>query len=105
MHFFPQADSTLLSTIDHHAVPPRPKAIGPIFDADNFKTPIGPWTPDGDSELYPPKQDPYAPSAIPAEPSCPSAKYPRCLLAKNERLRLSMLWYYTRGIDEEPELL
>ncbi|CAG7564465.1 unnamed protein product [Fusarium equiseti] len=106
MHFFPQADSTLLfSTVDHHALPPRPKAIGPIFDADNFKTPVGPWAPDVDSELYPPKEDPYAPSAIPVEPTCPPSKYPRCRLAKNERLRLSMLWYYTRGIDEEPELL
>jgi signal transduction histidine kinase/CheY-like chemotaxis protein len=106
MHFFPTADSTLLSsTINHHNLPPRPKAVGPVFDAKNFKTPVEPWDLDIESELYPPKEDPYAPSAIPAEPSCPSTRYPRSRLAKNERLRLSMLWYYTRDIDKYPELL
>ncbi|RGP61393.1 hypothetical protein FLONG3_10549 [Fusarium longipes] len=107
MHFFPTADSAILSsTIAHHTIPPRPKAVGPIFDANNFKTPVEPWASDIESELYPPKENPYAPSAIPAEPSCPTSRYPRSRLAKNERLRLSMLWYYTRGIDEnEPELL
>jgi hypothetical protein len=107
MHFFPSADSVLLSSpIDHHNLPPRPKAIGPIFDANNFKTPVEPWAPDAENDLYPPKEDPYAPSAIPAEPSYPSSRYPRSRLAKNERLRLSMLWYYTRDINEnEPELL
>ncbi|KAJ4129231.1 hypothetical protein NW768_007766 [Fusarium equiseti] len=105
MHFFPKADSTLLSSTVDYALPPRPKAIGPIFDAKNFKTPVGPWEEHVESELYPPKDDPYAPSAIPFEPSCPSSKYIRSRLAKNERLRLSMLWYYARGIDEEPEFL
>ncbi|KAI1050775.1 hypothetical protein LB507_009330 [Fusarium sp. FIESC RH6] len=105
MHFFPKADSTLLSSTVDYALPPRPKAIGPIFDANNFKTPVEPWAPELESELYPPKDDPYAPSAIPLEPSCPSSKYLRTRLARNERLRLSMLWYYARGIDEEVELL
>lgn len=106
MHFFPTADSTLLSsTVDYHSLPPRPKAVGPIFDANNFKTPVDPWDSDEQAKLYPPKEDPFAPSAIPAEPSCPSSHYPRSRLAKNERLRLSMLWYYTRDLDEHPELL
>ncbi|CEF84362.1 hypothetical protein FGSG_07623 [Fusarium graminearum PH-1] len=106
MHFFPTADSTLLSsTVDYHSLPPRPKAVGPIFDANNFKTPVDPWDSDDQTNLYPPKDDPFDPSAIPAEPSCPSSRYPRSRLAKNERLRLSMLWYYTRDLDEHPELL
>ena len=105
MHFFPKADSALLSSTVDHTLPPRPKAICPLFDAKNFKTPVEPWTPELESELYPPKDDPYAPSAIPVEPSCPSSKYLRTRLARNERLRLSMLWYYARGIDEEVELL
>ncbi|OBS18863.1 hypothetical protein FPOA_10589 [Fusarium poae] len=106
MHFFPTADSTLLSsTVDCHDLPPRPKAVGPIFDANNFKTPVEPWDHDIDSNLYPPKENPYAPSAIPDEPTCPASRYPRSRLAKNERLRLSMLWYYTRDLDQHPELL
>ncbi|KAL4728245.1 hypothetical protein ACLX1H_004987 [Fusarium chlamydosporum] len=106
MHFFPKADSALLSsTVDHNSLPPRPKAIGPIFDANNFKKPVEPWADGVQSDLYPPKEDPYAPSAIPVEPSCPSVRYPRSRLAKNERLRLSMLWYYASDLEEEPELL
>ncbi|SCO84190.1 related to histidine kinase [Fusarium oxysporum] len=107
MHFFPKADAALLSsTIDKHSLPPRPKAIGPIFDANNFKAPIEPWTSDVDSSFYPPKPDPFGPSSIPPEAHCASSsKYVRSRLAKNERLRLSMLWYYARDLDNEPELL
>ncbi|KAG4291356.1 hypothetical protein FPRO06_03242 [Fusarium proliferatum] len=107
MHFFPKADATLLcSTVDKHSLPPRPKAIGPIFDANNFKVPIEPWTSDADSSFYPPKPDPFSPSSIPQEAHCASSsKYVRSRLAKNERLRLSMLWYYARDLDNEPELL
>ncbi|KAF4340787.1 histidine kinase [Fusarium beomiforme] len=106
MHFFPKADAALLSsTIDKHSLPPRPKAIGPIFDANTFKTPIEPWTSESETSCYPPKPDPYAASSIPPEATCPSSKYVRSRLAKNERLRLSMLWYYARDLDNEPELL
>ncbi|KAJ9424557.1 hypothetical protein QL093DRAFT_2218845 [Fusarium oxysporum] len=107
MHFFPKADAALLSsTIDKHSLPPRPKAIGPVFDANNFKAPIEPWTSDVDSSFYPPKPDPFGPSSIPPEAHCASSsKYVRSRLAKNERLRLSMLWYYARDLDNEPELL
>ncbi|XEU96125.1 hypothetical protein FSHL1_001410 [Fusarium sambucinum] len=106
MYFFPTADSTLLSsTVDHNDLPPRPKAVGPIFDPNNFKTPVEPWDLDLGTNLYPPKEHPFAPSAIPAKPSCPSSRYLRTRLAKNERLRLSMLWYYTRDLDQHPELL
>ncbi|KAF4449504.1 hypothetical protein F53441_7239 [Fusarium austroafricanum] len=106
MHFFPKADSALLSsTVDKSFLPPRPKAIGPIFDANTFRTPVESWTPEIESSFYPPKTDPYAPSSIPVEPSCSSSRYVRSRLAKNERLRLSMLWYYARDLDNEPELL
>ncbi|KAG5655406.1 hypothetical protein KAF25_000655 [Fusarium avenaceum] len=108
MHFFPRADAALLSsTFDHHKLPPRPKTIGPIFDADNFRTPVESWGPECDDYLYPVQPDTYAPALIPPEPTttCPSSKYLRTRLAKNERLRLSMLWYYARDLDSEPELL
>lgn len=36
---------------------------------------------------------------------CAINKYPRAHLAVNERSRLSMLWYYTRDILDEAELL
>ncbi|KAM0341704.1 hypothetical protein ACHAPU_009952 [Fusarium lateritium] len=102
MHFFPRADAALLSSRPHN-IPPRPTSIGPIFDHGSSKTPVEPWSDCGDE--YPPKPDPFAPSSIPPAPTCPSSRYLRTRLAKNERLRLSMLWYYTRDLDNEPELL
>ncbi|KAM0188022.1 hypothetical protein ACHAPA_009715 [Fusarium lateritium] len=107
MLFSPRVDAALLSsTFDHSKLPPRPKNIGPIFDADNFRTPAESWGPESHDYLYPVKTDPYAPASIPPEPSTrPSSRYLRTRLTKNERLRLSMLWYYTRDLDKEPELL
>lgn len=104
MSFFPRADAALLSS-EQKPLPVRPTHIAPIFDPDNFDKPIGPWSPLEESCSYPQKPDLYAPSAIPDEPTCPSSRYLRCHLAKNERLRLSMLWYYTRDILDDPELL
>ncbi|KAM0249236.1 hypothetical protein ACHAP5_002888 [Fusarium lateritium] len=108
MLFSPRVDAALLSsTFDHNKLPPRPKTIGPIFDADNFRTPAESWGPECDDYLYPAKTGPYAPASIPPEPpTCQSSsRYLRTRLTKNERLRLSMLWYYTRDLDNEPELL
>ncbi|KAF5024538.1 hypothetical protein F66182_3301 [Fusarium sp. NRRL 66182] len=107
MHFFPKADAALLSpSPNQHSLPPRPKSIGPIFDAANFKTPVESWARDVESCLYPVKTDPYAPASIPNKPSSNlSSRYLRCRLARNERLRLSMLWYYARDFDNEPEFL
>ncbi|KAF4958414.1 hypothetical protein FSARC_11031 [Fusarium sarcochroum] len=105
MNFFPKADAGLLSlSPNQQSLPPRPKAVGPIYDADIFITAVESWTQDTESS-YPPKTDPYANSSIPNEPTSPSAKYLLPRLDKNERLRLSMLWYYSRNFENEPEFL
>ncbi|KAF5005582.1 hypothetical protein FDECE_7989 [Fusarium decemcellulare] len=102
--FFPKADAALLSP-DRKPLPPRPKTVGPIYDPSNFDSPIVAWTCDGEACFYPVKTDPHAASSIPARPASASDRYLRPHLARNERLRLSMLWYYTRDILTEPELL
>ncbi|RMJ16060.1 hypothetical protein CDV36_004214 [Fusarium kuroshium] len=103
LSFNPKADATLLSS-ERNPPPPRPEVVGPIYDPEQVDDPIQSWSQDLESCFYPPKTDPYAPSSVPDKP-CPSPRYLRAHLAKNERLRLSMLWYYTRGIINEPELL
>ncbi|KAM0544200.1 hypothetical protein ACHAPJ_011951 [Fusarium lateritium] len=103
--FFPKADAALLSqSLEQQSLPPRPKAVGPIFDESIYTTPVEPWNQDAESS-YPPKTDPYAPSSIPNEPTAPCCKYLIPRLDKNERLRLSMLWYYSRNFENEPEFL
>ncbi|KAJ5309565.1 uncharacterized protein N7443_002026 [Penicillium atrosanguineum] len=101
--FFPKADAAVLTS--KHALPlTRPKTVGPIFDPDNIDQPIGPWAWNAATAFYP-KTEPYAPASIPEQPTGSTTPYLRAFLAENERLRLSMLWYYTRDILKEEEFL
>ncbi|CAH0045330.1 unnamed protein product [Clonostachys solani] len=100
--FFPRADAAVL-TSQHEPLPARERTVGPIYDPRNFDKPIEPWPLAFGESLYPPKSDPFAPASIPEKPPCLTEPYLRAFLARNERLRLSMLWYYTRGILDEPE--
>ncbi|KAF4978850.1 hypothetical protein FZEAL_4832 [Fusarium zealandicum] len=102
--FFPRADAAVLSA-ERQPSQTRTDVVAPIYDPDNLDKPLGPWIPQEEACYYPEKKEPYAPSAIPEQPTCPSSRYLRAHLAKNERLRLSMLWYYTRDILTEPEFL
>ncbi|KAK7431566.1 hypothetical protein QQZ08_001784 [Neonectria magnoliae] len=104
MPFFPKADAAVLSS---KRAPPEsyPQTVGPIYDPDNLDTPLEPWTGDVEESFYPPKEEAFAPSSIPRKLTCLCDRYLRAFLAKNERLRLSMLWYYTRDIFKETEFL
>ncbi|KAL7935641.1 histidine kinase HHK3 [Trichoderma chlorosporum] len=102
--FFPKADAAIL--LSRQGLPaPRPRTVWPVYDPDNIDTPLGAWSPEVDAAFYPPKVEAFAPSAIPDPPMCTSERYLRAFLAENERLRASMLWYYTRDILNEAEFL
>ncbi|KAJ5158577.1 uncharacterized protein N7500_008228 [Penicillium coprophilum] len=104
--FFPKADATILSS-RRHSPPTRPHTVGPIFDPENINKPICPWSDEVGSTLYP-SLGPDAPtSAVCNKPPGLGVedRYLRAMLAHNERLRLPMLWYYTRDVLEEEELL
>ncbi|KAL3449221.1 hypothetical protein BJX65DRAFT_273041 [Aspergillus insuetus] len=104
--FLPKADAAIL-TFRHQAPPQQTRlaTIGPIFDPENLDKPISVLTPEIEATFYP-TPDPNAPtSTICDAPFGFNDRYLRAYLADNERLRLSMLWYYTRGIEKENELL
>ncbi|KAK6222715.1 hypothetical protein LQW54_000896 [Pestalotiopsis sp. IQ-011] len=67
--------------------------------------PIEQWLSETHAALYPSKSEEYSPSPVPDDRLLSSGRYLRATLAKNERLRLSMLWYYTRDIFNESEFL
>ncbi|KAG5952422.1 hypothetical protein E4U53_000904 [Claviceps sorghi] len=102
--FFPKADATVLSS-RCEAPPTRPQTVWPVFDEKNIDQPLSPWPSDMENVFYPPKPEPFAAASIPEQPPCPPDRYMRAFLAKNERLRSSMLWYYTRNILNETDLL
>ncbi|KAM0256048.1 hypothetical protein ACHAQJ_005247 [Trichoderma viride] len=102
--FFPKADAAILST--RHGLPPaRPRTVWPVYDPDNVDRPIEVLTPETANSFYPQQTEAFAPAPIPDPPMCTSDRYLRAFLAENERLRSSMLWYYTRDILNETEFL
>ncbi|KAL6894734.1 histidine kinase HHK3 [Trichoderma evansii] len=102
--FFPKTDAVILSS-KHEPPPALPQTVWPIYDPDNADKPIEPWNPDVEKKYYPSQDDEYAPSTVPNVPLCNDGRYLRGFLTENERLRTSMLWYYTRDILNEPEFL
>ena len=104
MAFRPKADAAVRSSARTPAQT-RPRTVGPVLDPHNVDKPIAPWPLDAQTTFYPPKAEVEAPAAVPDRPVCLSERYLRAYLAENERLRLSMLWYYTRDITKEDDFL
>ncbi|EMD93386.1 hypothetical protein COCC4DRAFT_191892 [Bipolaris maydis ATCC 48331] len=108
--FFPKADAAVLTS--RHAAPvlaDRPTTTAPILDPEHVDIPLDAWTPAEMQAVYPDKTDTCALSPIPAKEQCPrrchGERYLFPVLAPNERLRLTMLFYYTRGLLEDQELM
>lgn len=105
--FFPRADASIL-TFGYRAPPPslkRPQTVGPILDPKNANLPISAWSEEIEATFYT-SPDSNAPnSTICEKPAGFNDRYLRACLAANERLRLSMLWYYTRDVLKEDEFL
>lgn len=103
--FFPKSDAAVLSS-EHGQPPKRPQVVGPVLDPANLDVPVVPCSPGTHDALYPSPVQQYDPAPVPEKPpTCASQKYLRAFMHKNERLRLSMLWYYTRDILDEEEFL
>lgn len=108
--FFPKADAAVLTS--RHAAPvlaDRPTATAPILDPEHADAPLDAWTVEDLEAVYPAKTDSCAPAPIPTKAQCPrhcqTDRYLFPVLAPNERLRLTMLFYYTRGLLEDEELM
>lgn len=102
--FFPKADAAVLrSKFDPPSV--RPHTVGPVLDTSESYKPIVPWSLSNKNHLYPDSAEDYAVATIPDKPADFSGRYLRPFMTRNERLRLTMLFYYTRHVFEDEELL
>ncbi|KAF2130186.1 putative histidine kinase-like protein HHK3p [Dothidotthia symphoricarpi CBS 119687] len=105
--FFPKADAAVLRS--KHAPPSptsRPTAVAPLLDVENARTPLDPWSKQVAEAVYPTKSDLWAPAPVPERPvTCDVDKYLFPMLTSNERLRLTVLFYYTHGVLEDTELM
>ncbi|KAF2451322.1 hypothetical protein P171DRAFT_3839 [Karstenula rhodostoma CBS 690.94] len=107
--FFPKADAAVLHT-DYQPPSPstRPVEVGPILDPQNANKALDAWSAAIARDIYPSTKDTWGPALVPDEglaTSCIADRYLFPLLTRNERLRLTMLFYYTRGIVEDRELV
>lgn len=108
--FFPKADAAVLAS--RHAAPAiseRPTTTAPIFDLEHADKPLDSWTAGQVAAVYPHNHDIWSPAPIPARAQCPTSihadSYLFPVLTRNERLRLTLFFYYTRGALEDVELM
>jgi hypothetical protein len=107
--YFPRSDATVLQS--RHAPPEpatRPTAVAPILDVDNAETALNAWSVEVAQAVYPRKDDVWAPASIPSgtcSQECAADRYLFPMLTHNERLRLTMLFYYTWDVFEDQELM
>lgn len=102
--FFPKADAAVLrSKFELPSV--RPSSLGPVFDVAQSKKPMNSWTTVSKDGLYPDNVEEYAVAITPEKPLDFSERYLRPFLTRNERLRLTMLFYYCRHVFDDEELL
>ncbi|PVI03583.1 putative histidine kinase-like protein HHK3p [Periconia macrospinosa] len=104
--FFPRADAAVLQS---KYTPPsptsRPSTVAPIFDTEHADHPLCAWSQNVAACVYPETTDIWAPAVIPQRPEHVTSSYLFPILTRNERLRLTMLSYYTRGLLEDSELV
>lgn len=102
--YFPRAESAA-SWQDSRSLPVRPRRTEPISDPHLCAKPIAPF----DEQTH---HVNYAAGPEGAEAHLPvpqphgfSDPYLMPSLTKNERLRLTMLWYYTKGLVEDQDFV
>lgn len=100
--FFPRADAAVLASKREAA--PHPPQVLQVLDHVNQDLPIRPWSATEEA-LYPAAIENFIPAPVPAKPEAVVDRYLRATLAPNESLRLGMLWYYTRGLQDDSEFL
>lgn len=83
----------------------RPTSIGPCFDEQHSLQPISAWDDTVKNVNYTDKLKANLSTDAPGLPEAFSDKYLFPTLAKNERQRLTMLWYYTRDLGQDHDLM
>lgn len=103
--YFPKSNGPA-SRLDPANLPPRPKEIGPIFDPVNSSQPLDAYDVDDIQAVY---GDITSHTSVPTRPPSPpqefNGRYLSPVLTKHERLRLTLLWYYTRDIVNDKDFL
>ncbi|KAI8635571.1 hypothetical protein F5Y19DRAFT_469447 [Xylariaceae sp. FL1651] len=102
--YFPRSGSKHASNLLRQELPPQPKSIGPVYDTFSFKEPLSPFDQRAHQEYFtePSESGEAVPPPVPLDFA---DRYLIPTLARNERLRLTLLWYHTNSIEKDERLL
>ena len=103
--FYPRADTGFGYGQRDGSLPPRPQVLEPILDAASLVQPLTSFSEDIHKQSYASEVSEDGTSKAPPRPEGFSDRYLYPMLTRNERLRLTMLWYYTKGLHEDQEIL
>ena len=121
--YFPRADANPALQNGSELPLERPETVGPVFNPEYADQPLPPFDTQFCEAIYQTLAAPSCSSDVPSSrsdspetssdaadstpPKPPNFSDPYLfpMLAPNERLRLTMLWYYTRGITSDKEFL
>lgn len=102
--YFPRATAPQ-SVLGSTTLPLRPQSVGPVFDKSLARTPISGFNDVVHSTSYSPRPDGVEADLPPSQPNDFVDEYLMPSLTRNERLRLTMFWYYTRDILKDEDFL
>lgn len=106
--FFPSSDAgdDWFSTGQANRVlPERPHDVGPVFDPRSSEEPLPPFDPAIFDQQYAQPHPGDISAHAPSVPDTFHDPYLYPMLTRNERVRLTMLWYYTRELFDNTDLL
>lgn len=87
------------------SLPIRPRRVEPVLDHARSCKPILEYDEQSQSRNYPPRPDGIDADLSPQQPDGFTDPYLMPSLTRNERLRLTMLWYYTRDVLADEDFL
>lgn len=103
--FYPRADTGFGYGKRDGSLPPRPQVVEPIMDAASLVEPLTSFSEELHKQSYASEVSEDGTSKAPPKPDDFADRYLYPMLTRNERLRLTMLWYYTRDLHGDQELL
>ncbi|KAF2965700.1 hypothetical protein GQX73_g7904 [Xylaria multiplex] len=102
--YFPRSGSKHTSKLLLQQLPPPPQTAGPIFDEAYAKEPIPAFDQKAHEQHYAGPSE-SGEALLPPPPVDFPDRYLIPTLARNERLRLTLLWYHTAHIQQDERLL
>ncbi|KAI0802114.1 hypothetical protein GGR55DRAFT_683524 [Xylaria sp. FL0064] len=102
--YFPRSGSKHASKLLLQELPPPPKTVGPVFDEVHAKEPIPAFDQQAHEQHYTEPSDSGEALPPPSPAEFPD-RYLVPTLAREERLRLTLLWYHTTDIEQDERLL